>query len=100
MKYILIHGLGQNGTSWNMVETELNIHSMNVEKPNLYSMIKDTKINYYTLYKKFAEYCNSFNEQLNLCGLSIGTRLCKGISRESKFTNFNWNTLQNTKISF
>ena len=45
MKYILIHGLGQNGTSWNMVETELNIHSMNVEKPNLYSMIKDTKIN-------------------------------------------------------
>ena len=50
MKHILIHGLGQNGTSWDMLETELNIHSMNVEKPNLYSMIKDTKINYYTLY--------------------------------------------------
>lgn len=82
MKYILIHGLGQNGTSWNMVETELNIHSMNVEKPNLYSMIKDTKINYYTLYKKFAEYCNSFNEQLNLCGLSLGGILALDYAKE------------------
>jgi pimeloyl-ACP methyl ester carboxylesterase len=82
MKNILIHGLGQNETSWNMVEKELNIHSMNVEKPNLYSMIKDTKIDYSTLYKKFAEYCNSFNEQLNLCGLSLGGILALDYAKE------------------
>lgn len=82
MKNILIHGLGQNETSWNMVETELNIHNMNVEKPNLYSIIKDTKINYSTLYKKFAEYCNRFNEQLNLCGLSLGGILALDYAKE------------------
>ena len=67
MKNILIHGLGQNETSWDMVETELNIHNMNVEKPNLYSI---------------AEYCNRFNEQLNLCGLSLGGILALDYAKE------------------
>ena len=37
MKNILIHGLGQNETSWNIVEKELNLHNIKIEKPNLYS---------------------------------------------------------------
>ena len=41
---ILIHGLGQNETSWNEVEKELFIKEMKVEKPNLYAMIKDKRI--------------------------------------------------------
>lgn len=82
MKNILIHGLGQNETNWDMVETELNIHNIKAEKQNLYSMIKDTKINYSTLYKKFVEYCNSFNEQLNLCGLSLGGILALDYAKE------------------
>ena len=52
MKNILIHGLGQNETSWNIVEIELNLHNIKIEKPNLYSMLKDTRINYSILYKK------------------------------------------------
>lgn len=40
MKNILIHGLGQNETSWNIVEIELNLHNIKIEKPNLYSMLK------------------------------------------------------------
>lgn len=82
MKNILIHGLGQNETSWNIVETELNKNKLSVEKPNLYAMIKDTRINYSILYKKFADYCNSFSEKLNLCGLSLGGILALDYSKE------------------
>ena len=82
MKNILIHGLGQNETSWNIVEIELNLHNIKIEKPNLYSMLKDTRINYSILYKKFADYCNSFSEKLNLCGLSLGGILALDYSKE------------------
>lgn len=82
MKNILIHGLGQNETSWNIVEKELNLHNIKIEKPNLYSMLKDTRINYSILYKKFVDYCNSFNEKLNLCGLSLGGILALDYSKE------------------
>lgn len=72
MGNILIHGLGQNETSWNLVETELKNNNIKVEKPNLYSIIKNEKINYTTMFQKFADYCNSFDDELNLCGLSLG----------------------------
>lgn len=72
MGNILIHGLGQNETSWNLVETELKNNNIKVEKPNLYSIIKNEKIDYTTMFQKFADYCNSFDDKLNLCGLSIG----------------------------
>ncbi len=72
MGNILIHGLGQNETSWNLVETELKNNNINVEKPNLYSIIKNEKIDYTTMFQKFADYCNSFDDKLNLCGLSLG----------------------------
>ena len=72
MENILIHGLGQNETSWNLVETELKNNNIKVEKPNLYSIIKNEKINYTTMFQKFADYCNSFDDKLNLCGLSLG----------------------------
>ena len=72
MGNILIHGLGQNETSWNLVETELKNNNIKVEKPNLYSIIKNEKINYTTMFQKFADYCNSFDDKLNLCGLSLG----------------------------
>ena len=72
MGNILIHGLGQNETSWNLVETELKNNNIKVEKPNLYSIIKNEKIDYTTMFQKFADYCNSFDDKLNLCGLSLG----------------------------
>ena len=72
MGNILIHGLGQNETSWNLVETELKNNNIKVEKPNLYSIIKNEKINYTTMFQKFVDYCNSFDDKLNLCGLSLG----------------------------
>lgn len=72
MKNILVHGLGQNETSWNKVEEELKSNSIKVEIPSLYSMLKDVTSDYATLYEKFSNYCNNFDEKLNLCGLSLG----------------------------
>lgn len=71
-KNILIHGLGQNETSWDNVETELNKHNIHVEKPYLYAMLSGKKADYDTLLQGFTGYCNSFDGKLNLCGLSLG----------------------------
>ena len=72
MKNILIHGLGQNEISWNKVEEELKNNNTKVEIPCLYLMLKDITSDYDTLYKQFVNYCNGFDEKLNLCGLSLG----------------------------
>ena len=72
MKNILIHGLGQNEKSWDMCKAELEKNSMEIETPNLYSMIETERSIYPVLLKKFTEYCNEFDERLNLCGLSLG----------------------------
>ena len=71
VKYIFIHGLGQNSSSW--IET---VSFLNREKdilcPDLFSLIKTNEKNYDNLYASFAEYCNKISEPLNLCGLSLG----------------------------
>ena len=72
MKNILIHGLGQNDTSWNMLSEKLEKNGIKVETPNLYSMIKDKSFDYNSLFNEFTDYCNSFDGKLNLCGLSLG----------------------------
>ena len=72
MKNILIHGLGQNDTSWNMLSEKLEKNGIKVETPNLYSMIKDKSFDYNFLFNEFMDYFNSFDGKLNLCGLSLG----------------------------
>ena len=72
MKNILIHGLGQNETSWNKVKDILNNNYINVETPNLFNIVKNYQLNYENLYKNFTDYCNGFKEKLNLIGLSLG----------------------------
>lgn len=72
MKNILIHGLGQNDTTWNMVSEKLEENGIKVETPNLYLMIKDKRFDYNSLFKEFTDYCNSFDGKINLCGLSLG----------------------------
>ena len=72
MKNILIHGLGQNDTSWNMVLDKLDKNGIKAETPNLYSMIKDKSFDYNFLFNEFMDYFNCFDGKLNLCGLSLG----------------------------
>ena len=69
---ILVHGLGQNEKSWNEVKNQLNNKGINIETPNLFSIVKNYQVNYENIYKTFADYCNSFNEKINLVGLSLG----------------------------
>ena len=72
MKNILIHGLGQNETSWNKVKDILNNNYIDVETPNLFNIVKNYQLNYENLYKNFTDYCNGIKEKLNLIGLSLG----------------------------
>lgn len=69
---ILVHGLGQNESSWNKVKELLKENKMEVETPNLFNLAKNYQLNYENLYRIFVNYCNSFKEKLNIVGLSLG----------------------------
>ena len=71
MKAILVHGLGQNESSWNEVLEQLKGESIHFECPNLWSLV-DKNINYENLYQQFATYCNQQKGKIHLCGLSLG----------------------------
>lgn len=82
---VLIHGLGQTPLSWEktiagMVEKE------KVVCPDLPALLKDKEVNYVNLYGAFSEYCDTFLEPLDLCGLSLGGVLALhyGIEHPSK----------------
>jgi len=72
MKNILVYGLGQTNHSWNKVIEELDKNNIKRENPNLFELAKNYAINYENLYRAFADYCNTFKEKINLCGLSLG----------------------------
>lgn len=74
MKYIFVHGLGQNASSWNKTIAELN-EEMDIRCPELSVMLENEEVTYDNLYKAFSEYCNSLSEPINLCGLSLGAIL-------------------------
>lgn len=82
MTNILIHGLGQNESSWDLVKGELEKKNIKVEVPNLFSLIKDKSFNYTALFQEFADYCNQFDGKLNLCGLSLGGILALQYAKE------------------
>ncbi len=72
MVNILVHGLGQTEKSWDKIIEELDKSNIKAENPNLFELAKNYEINYENLYRTFCDYCNSFKEKLNLCGLSLG----------------------------
>ena len=72
MKNIILHGLGQNGKSWNRVIEGLEKNKIQVKIPNLFNLDKNLELNYENVYRNFVDYCNFFDDKLNLCGLSLG----------------------------
>lgn len=74
MKHILIHGLGQNASSWNKTISYM-MEQDNIICPELSLFLKEKDASYSNLYKAFSEYCDNISEPLNLCGLSLGAVL-------------------------
>lgn len=71
MQYLLIHGLGQDSSSWNKVISYMG-EQEKIICPELSFFLRDGDITYSNLYKSFSHYCDNFSEPLNLCGLSLG----------------------------
>ena len=72
MVYILIHGLGQDKTSWNQVESLLLQQKIKVRKVSLYQLLQNQDFTYENLFESFVQYCLQFQEKVSLCGLSLG----------------------------
>ena len=71
MKYVYLHGLGQNADSWIKVTraTEALENSVCLD---LAGLVKDKAATYSTLYSAFSEIWNTENEDILFCGLSLG----------------------------
>lgn len=74
MKYIFLHGMGQNASSWDKTISFLSETSEAV-CPELSDFFTKGNCYYSKMYSSFCEYCNNFSEPLNLCGLSLGAVL-------------------------
>ena len=71
MKYIFLHGLGQTSSSWQKTIRVMDEES-EIACPDLFMLLQGREINYSNLYQVFSEYCNTYSEPINLCGLSLG----------------------------
>lgn len=76
MRYVFMHGLGQNPLSWEKVVYCLP-EEMQTVCPDLFSFVKNKgqEMTYENLYNAFKYYCNGIDVPLNLCGLSLGAVL-------------------------
>ena len=74
MKYILLHGMGQNASSWDKTISLLP-DSIETACPELSDFFTEGSCYYSKMYSSFCEYCNNFPETLNLCELSLGAVL-------------------------
>lgn len=72
---ILIHGLGQDQTSWKYVKEELAKNDISVKTPNVFTFVEGKAMSYENLLAGFLKYCEQFTEPVNLIGLSLGAIL-------------------------
>ena len=86
MKYLYLHGLGQNADSWNKVTSATEV-SENSACLDLAEMVKGKVATYSALYSAFSEMCNAENEDIILCGLSLGSVLALNYARLLKLQN-------------
>ncbi|ONK22335.1 hypothetical protein BLX87_16705 [Bacillus sp. VT-16-64] len=75
MTYMLVHGLGQNATSWQKVIDYMKIDSEKIVSPDLFQFIEAGKIDYRNLYHNFFDYCENQDGSIDLGGLSLGAIL-------------------------
>lgn len=71
MKYIYLHGLGQTPDSWNRVLGYRNTSTDSI-CPDLARLVHGREAKYPDLYAAFSALCDDRNDDLTLCGLSLG----------------------------
>lgn len=71
MKTILIHGSGQKSVSWTETVSYMK-NNDDILCPELSSLLNGKEASYNNLYSSFTEYCNKIDEQIHLCGISLG----------------------------
>ena len=68
---ICVHGSGHKATSWNKTISYMT-NNEDIVCPNLSSILEGKEASYENLYSSFVKYCNEFDGQIHLCGLSLG----------------------------
>lgn len=71
MKYIYLHGLGQTPDGWNRVLGYRNTSTDSI-CPDLARLVHGREANYPDLYAAFSALCDTIEDDLTLCGLSLG----------------------------
>ena len=74
MKYLYLHGLGQKPDSWNRAIKETKVSGSSISL-SLAEMLEGKDITYKELYSAFSEVCDKEDEEIVLCGLSLGAVL-------------------------
>lgn len=74
MKYLYLHGLGQKPDSWNRTIKETKVSSSSISL-SLAEMSEGKDVTYKELYSAFSEVCDKEDEEIVLCGLSLGAVL-------------------------
>ena len=68
---IWLHGSGHKANRWDKIISYMPSGG-DIVCPNLASILKGKAATYENLYSAFAKYCNGFEGQIHLCGLSLG----------------------------
>lgn len=74
MTLIMLHGMGQDASSWNETVTFLP-SEISAVCPELSDFFIKGECTYSRLYSKFCDYLEGFPEPVDLCGLSLGAVL-------------------------
>lgn len=74
MKYLYLHGLGQKPDSWNRTIKETKVSGSSISL-SLAEMSEGKDVTYKELYSAFSEVCEKEDEEIVLCGLSLGAVL-------------------------
>ena len=67
MKQIYVHGLGQTSDSWTKTIDILQTTDYSL-CPNLPDLVHSKEVTYDNLYAAFSDYCNQYDEPIDLCG--------------------------------
>ena len=68
---IFVHGSVHKATSWEKTISYMT-NNEDIVCPNLSSILEGKEASYENLYSSFVKYCNEFDGQIHLCGLSLG----------------------------